>query len=527
MLTRDMPKIPAALSTADLLFGHLGIGPKERAFLTKHVGYRYSFTTIPKRRGGERILRIPEPRLKFIQRQILVLLEELYAARVPVHGFVKGRGAISNANAHQARPYLLNLDISEFFASISRRRVHGMLTAIGLDPEVANALCWLCVTANQLPQGAPTSPILANMVCYRLDRGLMEFAKTHRLRYTRYADDITLSSYSPPTALFEAELPPDGRVPIASLAMSLRAIFAVNGFDINPEKLRFGGPRSRKEVTGLVVNEFTNLKRTFVRDLRASLYKVETMGLAVAQADYAARYATNSPLERVLRGRLEWVAQVRGRSFEPYRTLAARFNALFEAAPLPIEPTIQEIIDRAVWVAEYFYDDPADGLMHVQGTAFFLAGVGLVSADHTFENLAAGTYADLYRPSNPGVLFRTRPSPRRDAFRDLVVLDHDVPLDGHEELTRVETPHRRKDPITALGFPIFGPGDEMAEIPGFIINRPTKSGIKLLEVTAILGDGLSGGPIVNDRHQVLGIVQRGGLAEPKQYAVDVGELDKF
>jgi len=113
------------------------------------------------------MLLVPEPRLKFLQRQLLKLLEPLYSPRDPVHGFVGKRSAISNANAHQGRPYLLNLDLQDFFATISRRRVKGMLQAIGIASDVADAVCALCVTRNQLPQGAPTSPLLANMVTFR------------------------------------------------------------------------------------------------------------------------------------------------------------------------------------------------------------------------------------------------------------------------------------------------------------------------------------------------------------------------
>ena len=230
---------------------------------------------------------------------------------------------------------------------------------------MALAICSICVTRNQLPQGGPTSPILSNMVAYRLDRDLMNFAKAHRLRYTRYADDISLSSYAQPTALFDGGVPLQGRVPVQQLSASLRSVIESNGFEINPKKVWFSGPKSRKEVTGLIVNEFTNVKRSFVRNLRAALYKVETMGVAPAEKDYQKRYKTDVPLEQVLRGRLEWIAQVRGRSFSAYRTLVKRFNQQFPASALPILPTYTEIAERAVWVLEFFAGDVCE-----QGTAF-------------------------------------------------------------------------------------------------------------------------------------------------------------
>ncbi|MCK9917855.1 reverse transcriptase family protein, partial [Microbacteriaceae bacterium K1510] len=278
-----MVDIPDSLRTAIAFYTYLGVGDEERKFLEKYAAYRYTQATIPKRRGGTRTLLVPERRLKFLQRKTLDLLQQLHSPRNPVHGFVKDRGAITNANAHQTRPYLLNLDLNNYFGVITRRRVLGMLEALGLQADVASAISSICVTRNQLPQGAPTSPILSNMVAYRLDRDLMKLAKDYRLRYTRYADDISLSSYTQPTALFDGDVPLAGKVPVEKLSASLRSIIRSNGFEINSEKVWFSGPKSRKEVTGLVVNEFTNVKRSFVRNLRAALYKAEKLGIEAAE----------------------------------------------------------------------------------------------------------------------------------------------------------------------------------------------------------------------------------------------------
>jgi RNA-directed DNA polymerase len=514
-----MASLPDQLKSAEAFYSFLGAGPGERKFLEKHAAYRYTQASIPKRRGGTRTLLVPERRLKFLQRKTLELLHQLHPPRAPVHGFIKDRSAISNASAHQTRPYLLNLDLRNYFGAITHRRVLGMLEAVGLEEEVALAVCSICVTRNQLPQGAPTSPILSNMVAYRLDRDLMNFAKAHRLRYTRYADDISLSSYAQPTALFKGGAPLPGRVPVEQLSAPLQSAILSNGFEINPEKVWFSGPKSRKEVTGLIVNEFTNVKRSFVRDLRAALYKVETMGLAPAEKDYQKRYKTGVSLEQVLRGRLEWIAQVRGRSFSAFRTLAKRFNVQFPAAPLSILPTYAEIAERAVWVLEFFADDECE-----QGTAFFLEGVGLVTADHVLQKLPPGQHAVLYRPIEPNKKFKATPSSRRCANRDLSIVDHDVPSGAYLSLPVATSPEHTYDDIIALGFPDYGPGDQLGKRRGHIIGRATKHGVKLLEVSAMLSGGISGGPIVNDRYQVIAIAHRGGNTEHKQLAVEVSEL---
>jgi S1-C subfamily serine protease len=231
---------------------------------------------------------------------------------------------------------------------------------------------------------------------------------------------------------------------------------------------------------------------------------------------------TTAPLEQILRGRLEWIAQVRGRSFSTYRTLAKRFNQQFPNSALPILPTYAEIAERAVWVVEFFVDDACE-----QGTAFFLEGVGLVTANHVLEKLPPGTHAVLYRPSQPSKKFKTTPSGRRCAHRDLAILDHDLPESDYQSLPVATSPEHTNDDIIALGFPNFGPGDQLSKRRGHIIGSATKHGVKLVEVSAMLPGGISGGPIVNDRYQVIGIAYRGGNQEHKQLAIEVSELLKL
>lgn len=466
--------------------------------------------------------------MKFLQRRTLELLEALYVPRRPVHGFVKNRSAITNANAHQGRPYLLNLDLANYFETIRRRRVLGMLKAVGVPHDVADAICCICVIRDQLPQGSPASPILANLVTYRLDRDLMSFAKSNRLRYTRYADDISFSSYVSPTGLFADGQLSNGRLAVEVLSQELRQAVQANGFEINPDKLWFSGPRSRKEVTGLVVGEFTNIKRTFVRNLRASLYKVEQLGRTVAEADLAGRHATPVQLDSMLRGRLEWLAQVRGRSFPPFRTLAKRFNQLFpDAHPIQIDPTYEEVVESAVWIVEFLFDDDKGEVRCDQGTAFFLEDVGLVTCFHTMESLPKGAKASLYRPSLPGKAFEAEPTKYACPVRDLVVLSHNVPENSYRSLSAGSGLERPPESIIAYGFPAFGPGDGLSRRPGELIGRTTKSGVKLLDVSAVLASGISGGPVVNQRNEVVGIAMRGGGTEPKQLAVELAELMKL
>ena len=175
-----------------------------------------------------------------------------------------------------------------------------------------------------------------------------------------------------------------------------------------------------------------------------------------------------------------------------------------------------------MWVIEFFLGDVCE-----QGAAFFLEGVGLVTADHVLEKLPPGENAVLYRPSEPSKKFKATPSSRRCVHRDLSILDHDVPIGDHLSLPAATSPEHTNDDIVALGFPDYGPGDQLGKRRGHIIGRATKHGVKLIEVSAMLPGGISGGPIVNDRYQVVAIAHRGGNQEHKQLAVEVSELLKL
>ncbi|RYH52764.1 MAG: hypothetical protein EON54_14285 [Alcaligenaceae bacterium] len=514
-----MPTLPPELMTVPALYAKLGIGGAEAKFLAHYVRHRYRASQIPKRRGGYRTLLAPDNRLKFHQRELLDLLTPLYRPKPAVHGFVAERSPITNANAHQGRPYLLNLDISNYFGVITRNRVRGVLIAVGMPAAVADAVCNLTVVDNQLPQGAPTSPLLANMVTFRLDRDLTSFAKTHRLRYTRYADDLTFSSYVRPTALFAEAEPAPGLIDIAELAPVLSGLITGNNFNLNPVKARYCVSKTRKQVTGLVVNEFTNIRRDFLRNVRSSLYRMETLGVADAEAEYQSKYDPKAKLHSVVRGRLEWIAQVRGRSFEPYRILAGRFNALYPAAtPLPINPTNDELLAKAVFVIDY-----GKGKNMAQGTAFFLEGAGLVTAHHVLAKMQSGS-ATLYRADEPTKKYKARFSARVCSHRDLAILDHDVPVSEQTFLKQAAGIDRIKSTVTVVGYPEFGPGDSLVQMEGRIVGRNTKSAVRYVQVDMQVGDGLSGAPIINDRYEVVAVGHKGGPSESKQLGIDVAEV---
>jgi RNA-directed DNA polymerase len=184
----------AGLRTREEVAALLGASTKRLIYLLygRPEEKRYYEFRIPKRRGGERAILAPQMELKILQKRLAELLKKVYKPRNVVHGFTGGRSIVSNASCHVGRRFVLNVDIKDFFPSIHFGRVRGLFTcqAIGAEGLAATVLTQICCHRGALPAGAPTSPIISNMVCARLDRELVELAKKYKCYYSRYVDDL-------------------------------------------------------------------------------------------------------------------------------------------------------------------------------------------------------------------------------------------------------------------------------------------------------------------------------------------------
>ncbi len=256
----------------------------------------YRYAAIPRRSGVPRLIEAPKLRLKEVQRWILREILE----HVPVHeaalGFVRGRSVIDHARRHSGRPIVLRLDLAEFFASVSAGRVFGLFQTLGYVDDVAHALTGLCTNAvpphvwnvvraagsaptgamfrlgrslatPHLPQGAPTSPALANLAAFRLDRRLAGLAASEGLTYSRYADDLTFSG---------ARL----RRGWAGLEAVVAEIARSHGFSLNHDKSVMRTRAARQQVCGIVVNATPNVSRTEYDRLKAMLHNAARHGPA-------------------------------------------------------------------------------------------------------------------------------------------------------------------------------------------------------------------------------------------------------
>lgn len=315
---------------------------------------KYTKFCIPKKSGGEREICAPIPPLRFIQKKLNFILQNIFSPHYCVHGFVYNRNIVTNANYHTKQEYVLNIDLKDFFPSINFGRVRGifMVYPFNFNSTVATFLAQTCCYCNQLPQGAPTSPTISNLICAKLDRQLLDFSRENNCRYTRYADDLTLSTYLPNFSksiiASESDIPKN----VVILADELKKIIADNGFEINERKIRLRNWRQRQEVTGLTVNKFPNVDRKLIRQIRAMLYAWQKFGLDKAEEEYFVRYnkshrnpeAKKPSFQDVVVGKINYVGMVRGKEDELYRNFCKKLKELNQKLRMKVELSEQEKI---------------------------------------------------------------------------------------------------------------------------------------------------------------------------------------
>ncbi len=289
----------------------------------KNVDKLYQSFQIPKKTGGVRTINAPQKSLKFIQHCLAFILQETYSPTKSVNGYVIERNVVTNAIGHANKNFVLNLDLENFFPSISIKRVSKVLQLppVSAHPKVSSMIAKLCCFQEALPQGAPTSPLLSNLICQRLDRRIEGLVKKHPITYTRYADDLTFSSDEPFQNGFLSHLD---------------NIIKEEGFTINMEKVRLQLKNSRQEVTGITVNERVNVPQKFIREVRAMLHNWETLGYEAAQQKFLQHYVPKkankkkeeAQLRNVVAGKINYLKMVRGGEDTVYQKLKEQLGRL-------------------------------------------------------------------------------------------------------------------------------------------------------------------------------------------------------
>lgn len=229
-------------------------------YLTYKKEYCYFQKVIPKKDKTERILNVPNLSLKVVQKWILKeILEKIFVSEQAMAFVPNKNGLRENAERHKKNIFLLEMDITNFFGTITEQQVYTLFCNIGYNSKVAGILANLCTYNNYLPQGAVTSPYIANLVCYHMDARINGYCSRKDIVYTRYADDLTFSS--------------DNRMLLNKIEKFIKYIVTDEGFTINDKKTRYLSNDVKKTVTGITINDDgIHVDKKFKRDLRAQIY---------------------------------------------------------------------------------------------------------------------------------------------------------------------------------------------------------------------------------------------------------------
>jgi RNA-directed DNA polymerase len=522
-LAGDDPTLAAkfkALVTFRSLAELLEVKPRALGFYL-HRANNYKTFHLRKRTGGTRIVSTPISPLKIIQRKLNQVLHAVYGSRGPVHGFVRGRSIVSNAEQHLEKGLLLNFDLENFFPSIHFGRVLGMFESkpYSMPHDVAITLARVCCHEGALPIGAPTSPIVANMICAQMDSQLKHLAIECGCRYTRYADDATFSTrydrFHPSIAY------KDTSTKKWIIGDGIVKIIGTNTFKINPSKTRVLARGYRQEVTGLIVGQKVNVKRKFLRQVRAMLHAAELYGVPAAETEFHSKYDRKQRLKgrpdflKVLRGKIEFLGAVRGRDDIIYLRLADRYLKLDVKAkfrPVLVSPKASiHVLERAIWLLEQH-----NGA--TQGTAFAAQGLDLVTAAHVIVGNTQASCAPLSLRGLPVTVIRKED--HVDVARMTIASRVPVQLRIGDA-----TKLKHGDPLAVLGFPLHRGGGSVHVNQGRITAFSPWHGVPHYIVDCPILHGNSGGPILNQQNEVVGIAVK-GQGVPKTFSDD-DELSRF
>ncbi len=496
---------------------------------------RYKEFEIPKKSGGVRKIIAPKVALLKLQQDIKTLLEADYSPRTYVHGFVSNqqRSIISNAQRHIRQRWVLNFDLADFFETIHVGRITGRLQANPYNyPKeiadfVAHISCYETVKnvdgsdrlSTVLMTGSPLSPVISNIICDRLDSELSRYCRNFGLIYSRYADDITISSNRRKFPRRVAHIDEEEH-PRTFLSEELQSIIERNGFQISHKKTRLQERSIRQEVTGLVVNERVNVKRKFVRNLRAMLNDWEKNGFDEASRRHFEEKRPNrgriseyeaTNFDWVVRGKIEFVKSVKGATDPVYQKIAKRYNELCpdRAITLPLV-TDGEILEASVW---YLENDTDAGSV---GTCFAIDQNRFVTCAH-----CVGEDLRVFHPANRDFPLYAN-LVQKDDVNDIAIIEVTDPLPAYypREVLQIATDQEINSLEVGVSLQSAGFPSELSppmlrrhspKLNGFS-TQSFKSGQSSDRNCFALSDGtfegMSGGPILHER-KVVGVIVRG------------------
>jgi RNA-directed DNA polymerase len=512
--------------------------------LIKNKQSNYRMFKLRKKNGDERTIYSPASNLAILQKKLAYILSLNFNEHHRSHGFVKKRSIVTNAAIHINKKFILNFDLENFFESIKFRRVRYMFMAyFKFNEGVATTLANICCHPEGfLPQGAATSPMISNILAKSLDKELTRIAlNTKTSQYSRYADDITFSTNKKPFPKEIAYLNDNGNVILNEKIVKLVESY---GFRINDQKTRLQSHKQSQSVTGIIVNEKLNINRKYIRKIRSILNCIEKNidNLSIAEGIFESKYpfrqrkkASMIPsMFLVLRGMISHVGHVKGKHDQVFLKLAKRFNEVVKVGDLrPIELPLsdREFYENNTFVIdnpdfEYYVKPDGDlgEFLYGQGTGFFLKKIGLITNAHVIVDLLKiieekkGSF-----PKEHNVAFFKSTNYHTQQWAKVIYydIDKDIAILSVKDTDVLQTGYAFNEsieegqPIKLIGYPGYRQGHDIRIQEGFVQgvrmheSRDRKSKQERYEITTTIYGGNSGGPIINERNEVVGIAVKG------------------
>ena len=487
---------------------------------------QYSEFPLKKKNGEIRPIRIPCLGLKLVQRRLNKVLQKIFwenytQRKKYIYGFLSGQHIADNASCHVRKKYVINIDLKNFFEQITFPRVRGMFMnyPFNLPTKSATVLAHIVTWDFHLPQGAPTSPIISNFICARLDGTLWKFARQNECFYSRYADDITFSVRKNTIPLNLGVL--NGE----SFQLSPKLIKIIerdNHFPINPNKIRCMSQFNRQEVTGLTVNDKVNISHQYAKQIRAMLHDWELNGEEAALASHLSRWRKkhNNPnipkssFPLIVWGKIQYVKQICGDSSFIYRKFQFQYDMISQVTEPIISHWGKKFLSLGVYIIE-------DDHKIAQSSGFFLSGVGLITNAHALMD---------FRKSMPfrkmeDFLYAYRHHDKRNKFRvGLVYCDEQKDFAILKIYGLTQQPGFRYttdmiqegQQIRVAGYPNYH-DEELSLSTGHIISKKIFLNADYYNVSTPIVYGNSGGPVFNKNLEVIGIATRGGADEEQAH----------
>lgn len=403
----------------------------------------------------------------------------------------------------------------------------GMLKAkpYELGDQAAMVLAQIACYKGTLPQGAPTSPIISNMVCASCDTKMIRLAQKHKLQYTRYCDDITFSTNKTQFPVAIVKVDKDGNIKIGhELARELKK----SGFIVNEDKIHVRDTNKRQEVTGIVVNSFPNLKREYIRELRLILYQCQTKGVYIAAKKYIElkrtknrhiidisrkQYKEREKQEwqekqitdwflQVLKGKIEYIRCVRGDDCKYYYKYGKIYNVVFGKEIFLINDFDYKK-KRWCFVMEGENDKGC-----VQGTGFLLREYGIVTNEHVITDQSF-PFIRVINGEKDTVALITQDSDRLFSNKEIDYAVYAYNVNEGWELGNSDDV-REGVTVKILSYPQYVSVDSISEV---ICKVTGKKKLNLQDpiwcVDKQLFHGSSGGIVLDEENKVIGVVEAG------------------